>query len=159
MNFDFSDDLKALREQARKFLRERCPTATVRRVLEGPEPYDLALWKEIGAMGWTGAAIPEALGGAGLWQRSIGHNKHSAGVEVTRGHPLQDLRRGLSTLAEDDLDFGRGSELILIRARSIENDRQRRAGCVVIAGELIDEFAADISALSWLTCCHLAPVL
>jgi acyl-CoA dehydrogenase len=66
MNFDFSDDLKALREQARKFLRERCPTATVRRVLEGPEPYDLALWKEIGAMGWTGAAIPEALGGAGL---------------------------------------------------------------------------------------------
>ena len=66
MNFDFSDDLKGLREQARKFLRERCPAATVRRVLEGPEPYDFALWKAIAAMGWTGAAIPEALGGAGL---------------------------------------------------------------------------------------------
>ena len=66
MNFDFSDDLKELREQARKFLRERCPAATVRRVLEGPEPYDFALWKAIAAMGWTGAAIPEALGGAGL---------------------------------------------------------------------------------------------
>ena len=59
MNFDFSDDLKALREQARKFLRERCPAAAVRRVLEGAQPYDLGLWKEIAAMGWTGAAIPE----------------------------------------------------------------------------------------------------
>ena len=66
MNFDFSDDLKQLREQARKFLRERCPPTTVRRVLEGPEPYDKALWKEIAAMGWTGAAIPEEYGGAGL---------------------------------------------------------------------------------------------
>ena len=35
MNFDFSDDLKQLREQARKFLRERCPPAAVRRILEG----------------------------------------------------------------------------------------------------------------------------
>ena len=66
MNFDFSDDLKQLREQARKFLRERCPSSAVRKVLEGPEPYDKALWKEIAAMGWTGAAIPEAYGGAGL---------------------------------------------------------------------------------------------
>jgi len=66
MNFDFSDDLKELREQARKFLRERCPATVVRHVLEGPEPYDKALWKEIAAMGWTGAAIPEEYGGAGL---------------------------------------------------------------------------------------------
>ena len=66
MNFDFSDDLKQLREQTRRFLRERCPTTTVRRVLEGPEPYDRALWKEIADMGWIGAAIPEEYGGAGL---------------------------------------------------------------------------------------------
>jgi acyl-CoA dehydrogenase len=66
MNFDFSDDLKALRDEARKFLRERCPVALVRRILEGPEPYDRGLWREIAALGWTGAAIPEALGGAGL---------------------------------------------------------------------------------------------
>ena len=66
MNFDFSDELKALREQARKFLRERCPPATARRILEGAEPYDKRLWQEIAAMGWTGAAIPEAYGGAGL---------------------------------------------------------------------------------------------
>jgi hypothetical protein len=66
MNFDFSDDLKELREQARRFLRERCPASAVRKILEGTEPYDKALWREIAAMGWTGAAIPEEHGGAGL---------------------------------------------------------------------------------------------
>jgi acyl-CoA dehydrogenase len=66
MNFDFPDDLKLLREQARKFLRERNSVAAARRVLEGGEPYDKELWQEIAAMGWTGAAIPEEYGGAGL---------------------------------------------------------------------------------------------
>ena len=39
MNFDFSDEQKQLREEARRFLADRCPTTAVRVVLEGPEPY------------------------------------------------------------------------------------------------------------------------
>jgi acyl-CoA dehydrogenase len=66
MNFDFSDDLKLLRDTARKFLSKRVPMTAVRRILEGPEPFDKALWKEVSAMGWTAAAIPQAYGGAGL---------------------------------------------------------------------------------------------
>jgi alkylation response protein AidB-like acyl-CoA dehydrogenase len=66
MNFDFSDDLKQLRDQARRFLTEQCPPALVRRSLDGEEPYAAALWKEIANMGWIGAAIPEQYGGAGL---------------------------------------------------------------------------------------------
>ncbi len=66
MNFDFSDDLKLLRDQARKFLRERCPTTVPRRILEGAEPYDKSLWQGMAEMGWIGAAIPEEFGGAGL---------------------------------------------------------------------------------------------
>ncbi len=66
MNFDFSDDLKLLRDQARKFLRERNAVGAARRVLESGEPYDQALWREIAAMGWIGAALPEEHGGAGL---------------------------------------------------------------------------------------------
>ncbi len=66
MNFDFSDDLKQLRDQARRFLSEQCPPALVRRSLDGEEPYAAALWKEIANMGWIGAAIPEQYGGAGL---------------------------------------------------------------------------------------------
>ncbi len=66
MNFDFPDELKQLRDEARRFLTERCPTSVPRRILEGPEPYDRSLWQAMAEMGWTGAAIPEAFGGAGL---------------------------------------------------------------------------------------------
>ncbi len=66
MNFDFSDDLKQLRDQARRFLGEQCTSAVVRRSLDGQEPFAADLWKGMGEMGWIGAAIPEEYGGAGL---------------------------------------------------------------------------------------------
>jgi alkylation response protein AidB-like acyl-CoA dehydrogenase len=65
MNFDFSDDQKQLRDEARKFLAEKCPPKAVRTVLDGKEPYDRALWKGLAEMGFLGVAIPEAYGGAG----------------------------------------------------------------------------------------------
>ena len=66
MNFDFSDDLKHLRDQARRFMSERCTPAVVRRSLDGQETHAADLWREIAEMGWIGAAIPEEFGGAGL---------------------------------------------------------------------------------------------
>ncbi len=66
MNFDFSDDQKQLRDQARRFLADRCTPAAVRAILEGPESFDRELWKGLGEMGFLGAAIPEAYGGVGL---------------------------------------------------------------------------------------------
>ena len=45
MNFDFPDELKQLRDEARRFLTERCPTRVPRRILESTEPYDRALWQ------------------------------------------------------------------------------------------------------------------
>ncbi len=71
MNFDFSDELKQLRDEARRFLGDRCPPAVPRRILEGPEPYDRALWQAIGEMGWLGAAIPEEFGGVGLGHLAV----------------------------------------------------------------------------------------
>src|SRR4051794_12981311 len=65
MNFDFSDDQKQLRDQARRFLAEKCPPKAVRAVLEGKEPYDRQLWKGLAEMGFLGVAIPEQFGGAG----------------------------------------------------------------------------------------------
>jgi len=65
MNFDFSDDQKQLRDQARKFLSEKCSPKAVRVVLEGKAPYDKELWKGLAEMGFLGVAIPEEFGGAG----------------------------------------------------------------------------------------------
>src|SRR5437899_4298995 len=65
MNFDFSDEQKQMRDEARKFLAEKCPPKAVRAVLDGKEPYDRELWKGLAEMGFLGIAIPEKFGGAG----------------------------------------------------------------------------------------------
>ncbi len=67
MNFDYSDDQKFLKDEARKFLAAHCDSARVRKVLDDDATaYDAALWASVAAQGWLGAAIPEALGGLGL---------------------------------------------------------------------------------------------
>ncbi|TKT70770.1 acyl-CoA dehydrogenase [Afipia massiliensis] len=65
MNFEFSEDQKQLRDQARRYLTEQSPPKAVRAVLEGNAPYDKALWKGLAEMGFLGVAIPEEFGGAG----------------------------------------------------------------------------------------------
>src|ERR1700675_432310 len=65
MNFDFSDEQKQLRHEARKFLAEKSPPKAVRPVLDGRQPYDRELWKGLADMGFLGVAIPEPFGGAG----------------------------------------------------------------------------------------------
>jgi acyl-CoA dehydrogenase len=71
MNFDFPDELIQLRDQARRFLADRCPPAVPRRILDTNEPYAADLWRAIAEMGWTGAAIPEQYGGVGLGRLAI----------------------------------------------------------------------------------------
>ncbi|WP_339822636.1 acyl-CoA dehydrogenase family protein [uncultured Parasphingorhabdus sp.] len=67
MNFDFSDDQKFLRDEARKFLEAQCTMAHVREVLDDDEKsHNEGVWKQIVEMGWLGAAIPEEYGGLGL---------------------------------------------------------------------------------------------
>jgi hypothetical protein len=67
MNFDFSDDQKFLKDEARKFLEAECGVAKVRAVLnDDKKSYDAELWGKIAGQGWLGAAIPEEHGGLGL---------------------------------------------------------------------------------------------
>lgn len=67
MNFDYTDEQKALKDEARKFLSAASPLSVVRGVLDDPAPgYDHALWGRIAGQGWCGAAIPEEYGGIGM---------------------------------------------------------------------------------------------
>ncbi|HEY8571632.1 acyl-CoA dehydrogenase family protein [Phenylobacterium sp.] len=67
MNFDFSDDQKFLKSEARKFLEGNASSAQVRKVLDDDgKAYDEALWQAVAGQGWLGAAIPEEHGGLGL---------------------------------------------------------------------------------------------
>lgn len=65
MNFDFSDEQKQLRDEARRFLAEKSPPKVVRAVIDGQAPYDRELWKGLADMGFLGVTIPEAYGGSG----------------------------------------------------------------------------------------------
>lgn len=66
MNFDFSDEQKELKDQARRFLKEQCDPTVPRRILESDEPYAKDLWQKVSEMGWPATAIPEDFGGIGF---------------------------------------------------------------------------------------------
>jgi alkylation response protein AidB-like acyl-CoA dehydrogenase len=71
VNFDFSDDVKMMRDEARRFLKNRCPPKAVRRALDGEVIFDDGLWKAIGELGWTGVAIPEEFGGSAIGYEAL----------------------------------------------------------------------------------------
>jgi alkylation response protein AidB-like acyl-CoA dehydrogenase len=67
VDFDYSDDQKFLKDEARKFLAARCAPSVVRGVLDDPaRSYDAGLWSAVAEQGWLGAAIPEQYNGLGL---------------------------------------------------------------------------------------------
>lgn len=72
MNFEFSDDQRLLRDQARRFLDDNSPTRAVRTVLDDETlSYDQELWQSIAELGWTSAIIPEEFGGAGMVREDL----------------------------------------------------------------------------------------
>ncbi len=67
MNFDYTDEQKMLKEEARRFLAAKCDAKVVRGVLDDDaRAYDEGLWRAVAEQGWIGTAIPEGYGGLGL---------------------------------------------------------------------------------------------
>lgn len=62
----FSEEQGMLLDTAAEFFRQKSPIAEVRRQLLTERGFDESVWTEMGALGWTGLAIPEAYGGSGL---------------------------------------------------------------------------------------------
>src|SRR5260370_31255714 len=65
MDFAFSEEQEMLRRSARDFLAKECPPKVVRKLMEGSDAYDPALWSKIAGLGWTALGIPEQYGGGG----------------------------------------------------------------------------------------------
>ena len=66
MNFDLSDEQKMLAEQARGLISERSPYDHLRALIDSGAEWDESLWRELGEMGFVGAALPEEYGGLGM---------------------------------------------------------------------------------------------
>lgn len=71
MNFDFSEDVKTMREEVRRILRDRYPPGEVRRTVDAGARFDRDFWMMIGEMGWLGVAAPEAYGGSAFGHEAL----------------------------------------------------------------------------------------
>src|SRR3981081_4606980 len=67
MDFAFSEEQEMLRRSARDFLAKECPFKLVRKMMDGPDAHDPALWKKMVCLGWTSRGLPETYGGAGTF--------------------------------------------------------------------------------------------
>ncbi|URQ72975.1 acyl-CoA/acyl-ACP dehydrogenase [SAR86 cluster bacterium] len=66
MNFEFSDEQMAMKEEVKKLLDKENSLKRNRTVLEGEEKFDKELWDSLVAMGLTAVTIPEEYGGIGM---------------------------------------------------------------------------------------------
>ena len=92
MTRPLTDDQRLLQDSAREFFAERAPVKALRADRDAGRPFDPTLWKEIAALGFAGAAVPEAYGGSGMGWRSLGLVLEAAGRtqyigEVVVGSP------------------------------------------------------------------------
>ncbi|MEP0201485.1 MAG: acyl-CoA dehydrogenase family protein [Halioglobus sp.] len=67
----FSEEQAMLLDVAREFCRNKSPIDQVRAQLETENGYDVSTWDEMVALGWTGIALPESVGGSGLGVSSV----------------------------------------------------------------------------------------
>src|SRR2546427_10630475 len=65
MDFAFSEEQEMLRRSARDFLAKECSPKVVRKLMDGSDAYEPALWSKIAGLGWTALGIPEEYGGGG----------------------------------------------------------------------------------------------
>src|SRR5438094_8616209 len=65
MDFSFSPEQDQLRAHARAFLEKRFPATRFAEIAMSEDGWDRASWPELARLGWTGASIAEAQGGAG----------------------------------------------------------------------------------------------
>ena len=65
MDLSLDEGQVLLRDNARRFLRQECPSSVVRQMEKDPRGYDPALWKRMADLGWLGLHLPEKYGGDG----------------------------------------------------------------------------------------------
>jgi alkylation response protein AidB-like acyl-CoA dehydrogenase len=66
MEFGLNKSQQLLKDNARMFFARQCPMAEVRRIMETDTAHDATLWAKMAEQGFTGIALSEEYGGAGL---------------------------------------------------------------------------------------------
>jgi alkylation response protein AidB-like acyl-CoA dehydrogenase len=65
LDFGFSEEQEMLRDAAKRFLADNCPTTFVRKMMADSTAHDADFWRKLVDLGWPGLLIPEQFGGQG----------------------------------------------------------------------------------------------
>jgi alkylation response protein AidB-like acyl-CoA dehydrogenase len=119
MTRPLTEDQKLLQDSARDFFAERAPVKALRADRDAGRPFDPALWDEIAALGFAGAAVPEAHGGSGVGWRALGLVLEAAGRTLAASPLLQTGLVGAAAVQALGTEAQRASLLPQIAAGSI----------------------------------------
>lgn len=143
MHFDFTDDQREIRRTARELLAARSGFERVRAVAEGDaREYDDALWQELVALGWTGIALPEAVGGQGLGVLELAILLEELGYAVTPSRLFSNAAAGLLI---DACGSGAQRETLLPGIASGE-----QTATVAVAQGGVAELVPDADSARWI---------
>jgi alkylation response protein AidB-like acyl-CoA dehydrogenase len=107
VDFELNEDQQALRAAACELLDDRSSSVQVRAVVDAPVPggIDAKLWAAMVDQGWTGIAVPEALGGVGLGWVEVAVLLEEVGAHLAPAPILQQVV-ALDALADDEVAAG-----------------------------------------------------
>lgn len=78
-----TEEQTMLRDAAKSFVAEKAPVTAFRKLRDAGKTHDVALWREICEMGWSGILIPEEFGGSGLGFLTLGLVLEETGRTLT----------------------------------------------------------------------------
>jgi alkylation response protein AidB-like acyl-CoA dehydrogenase len=91
VDFELSDDQRALQDAAADLLGSLSTTEQVRASATREEAFDSGLWKAMVDQGWTGVELPEAQGGLGLGAVEAAVLAEQVGAHVAPAPFLENL--------------------------------------------------------------------
>lgn len=116
LDFGLTETQELLRKSARGFLAERSKAAHVREAALSERGYSEEFWRDVAGLGWTGLAIPEQYGGAGMTFPDMAVLLEEWGAALAPGPLVETAVIGAAAIA------------------SCANERQKREHLPRIAG-------------------------
>lgn len=114
MDFTLNETQSMIQEGARRFLENSFPLGKARAAEECEDGFSRDIWKEMTELGWTGAALPEEVGGGGcgnlelcILAEELGRGAASTPLVPTAGFAATVLQ----TVAPSDVTQGILSQL------------------------------------------------
>jgi alkylation response protein AidB-like acyl-CoA dehydrogenase len=99
MNFEFSDDQRAIKRTAKEFLEARYKPEVVRELAGDERGFTDEQWRELVELGWPGVIVPEADGGLGLGAVELIVIQEELGYALAPSPLLSDVSAALVLVA------------------------------------------------------------